>query len=156
MNDSKDHALAQDEDVHTEVTPPEPSAPSLIRYLRRLGCALLLAVWFTVLLLPCALIVLATKGEIVVAQGGLPGQYIRVWLVMEEDQRGLGISSTSAVRSEGAECLQTGVNYVLWQGSAESATYCDCFTRSGESEAWNLLETYNGACTGTTRPRGDG
>lgn len=129
-----------------------PRVGGRFRSLRRIGCAGLLVIWFAILLLPCILIVLATRQEIVIWQGDLPGQHIRIWLIMDEDTRGLGISTTAAHRVEGDTlgddnmCLQTNVSYWLWQGKGEPVSFCDCFTRSGQSEAWNLAETYNGAC----------
>lgn len=113
----------------------------------RLGCGLILIIWFLILLTPCFFLVLASQQEIRISQGELPGQEIRVWLVMDEKQRGLGISSTFTQEIDGAICLQTSVSYVLWQGSGEASQYCDCFIHpSAEASAWTLAQTYSGAC----------
>jgi hypothetical protein len=85
-------------------------------------------------------------------QGSLPGQFLRVWLIMEDGRRGLGFSTTSLQPADSGTsadiqaCLQTDVSYLLWEGKGDPARFCDCFARSNPTEAWNLLETYNGAC----------
>jgi hypothetical protein len=115
--------------------------------LRRLGCGIALVFWFLVLLLPCALFTMATQGQITISQGGLPGQEIRVWLIMEIEQRGLGVSSTSVHGSDpNALCLQTNVSYLLWAGRADPTTYCDCYARPDAQNAWELVSTQMDAC----------
>lgn len=127
-----------------------PTPPRRFRGLRRLGCILLLVIWFMVLLLPCFMIVLATQQQITISQGSLPDQEIRIWLVMEQNQRGLGISSTSTHPAKGDNlptdslCLQTNVNYLLWQGKGEASTYCECYAHDGDN--YTPLASYSQAC----------
>ena len=138
---------ASPDNTLTEDTPPQPAAPSGRSPLRRLGCGCALLIWFLVLLSPCFIIVLATQGQITISQGDLPGQEVRIWLVQEANERGVGISSTSSYdHSNGEICVQTVVTYVLWQGLGEPATYCDCYERVGEDSDWSLVSTTPGAC----------
>lgn len=118
---------------------PKPKQP-----VRRIliGCGLI--VWFLFVLSPCILFTLASQGEIIIPQGNLPEQQIRIWLIMEIEQRGLGISSTSVHERDGTQCLQTNVSYWLWQGSAASLSYCQCFTRAEDS--WTSGAYEAGVC----------
>jgi hypothetical protein len=116
--------------------------------LRRAGCTLAVVLWFMVLLTPCFCIVLATQGEIAVRLGDIPGQSFRVWLVNESRQRGLGIARPAIVagESDGQRCLQTDVNFVLWTGTAEGSTYCECYTQSDDLGDWELISTQQSTC----------
>lgn len=114
--------------------------------LRRVLTALFVIVWFPLLLTPCFLLTLASQGELSLTIGGLPGQELRLWLIMDADQRGVGISSP--IVSTGAEdrvCLQTNINFVLWQGSQESIQYCECFEQ--RNDAWISMTTETMPCS---------
>ncbi|MFN8373494.1 MAG: hypothetical protein U0694_11550 [Anaerolineae bacterium] len=134
----------QDSPPELQTDAPVQKPPSIIR---RTGCLLLLICWFTFILSPCLLITLAQQGEIVISQGNLPNQQIRVWLVMEIDQRGIGISSTSQHEVDNALCLQTDVRFLFWQGAAEPTSYCECYNRSENMSTPTLLSTQQGTCT---------
>lgn len=115
--------------------------------LRRGGCAVLLVLWFLILLLPCFCLALATQGEIVIPQGGAPGQVIRVWTIMEADQRGLGVSSTSAQeQNANALCVETITHYLLWMGSEVPSTSCECYERASANAPWSTTSVSNQAC----------
>ena len=117
--------------------------------LRRAGCIAALVIWFLILLLPCFLIVLATQQEISVSTGGAPGQQLRLWLISEVDERGLALSTASVQQNEtDAVCVETNVRYLLWAGSAEPVSYCECYQRGSESEAWALTSTGSAGCSG--------
>lgn len=123
--------------------PPKPRSP-----LRRLGCIILLVIWFAVLLSPCLLIVLATQQEIVVSTGGAPGQQARLWLISEIDARGLAFSSASvSEQGESAICVQTDVRFFLWAGSAEPVSYCECYERDSAGN-FSFTTGNEGVCTG--------
>jgi hypothetical protein len=126
----------------------EASAPRRTNPLRRIGCILALVFWFALLLLPCFLIILATQNEIVISQGSLPNQEIRVMLIMEVEERGVMLSSTSTQSDaeNNAICLQTNVSYLLWQGSAEPSAYCECYQQRQDS-SYTPIELYAGNCT---------
>ncbi len=128
---------------------PESTPALRRRPIRRVGCGILLVIWFLVLLLPCGLIVLAVQQEIVIPTGGAPGQQTRFWLISEPTERGFGIS-TAAVTPTGdnAICVQTDVRFVLWAGQADPLSYCECYERANADEAWSLLSSSSVACSG--------
>lgn len=116
--------------------------------LRRIGCGLLLVIWFSILLLPCFLIVLAVQQEIVVSQGGAPGQQLRLWLISEADERGLGISTASVRQtSPNALCVQTNVRFLMWSGHDDPLAYCDCYERADEDAPWSSVSSASGECS---------
>jgi hypothetical protein len=118
--------------------------------IRRAGCIVLLVIWFGILLLPCFLIMLAVQGEITISTGGAPGQQTRLWLVSEPDERGLGISSASAIQSApDAVCVETSVRFYLWAGSSEPSVYCECYQRENADSAWASTTTTTAACDRT-------
>jgi len=128
-------------------TQNEPSGRKPSGIFRRGGCLILLICWFTFILSPCLLITLAQQGEIVISQGNLPNQQIRIWLIMEIDQRGIGISNTSQHEVDNALCLQTDVRFLFWQGEGEPTSYCECYSRSENMSTPTLLSTQQGTCT---------
>ncbi len=132
--------------------------------MKRLGCSILLALWFAFLLLPCALLYLATNGEIRIAPGqaDMPQPHahplLLVSLIGEIEERGLRIETStivSSVSGPGAEaqvCVETAARFLLWQtrGGAQDARYCDCYQRSNAESAWQLTATYRQACAAET------
>ncbi len=119
------------------VLPVAPVPPRRSR-LRRVGCGVILAIWFLLLLTPCVLVYLATQGEITISTGSVPGQELRLWLMTEDRNRGVGISSAAVAGGNGTTdiCLQTDVRYLLWAGRGENASYCECYTRTSPDVAW--------------------
>lgn len=114
---------------------------------RRMGCWALVIAWFLLMLLPCFCIALAINQEIVIPTGSVPGQHIRIWLIMEEDGRGVGISSASLVNSsENAVCVQTQTRFVLWAGRAEPVQSCECYQRASTADAWSLVSIEAAQC----------
>ncbi len=127
--------------------PPPALPPSRRSPLRRVGCGLLLVIWFAVLLLPCALIVLAVQQEIVISQGSAPGQQTRLWLISEADERGFGLSTSTVTQtSDNALCVETDVRFLLWTGQAEPLSYCECYVRAGADAAWSLTSSTSAEC----------
>lgn len=125
------------------VVPPKRRSP-----LQRVGCSVALVLWFTLLLVPCFCFLLATQEEITIPQGGAPGQAIRIWLIMEAEERGLGISSTSAQQtSDNALCVETTTRFVLWMGRGESQVSCECYERNNDDVPWSAISVGNQACT---------
>lgn len=117
--------------------------------LRRAGCTVLVVLWFLLLLTPCFCITLATQGEIIIPQGSAPGQVIRIWLIMEADERGVGVSSTSVQQAnENALCVETDTRFILWSGSAEPSASCECYEREDPDQQWSLLSVSNDTCSG--------
>ncbi|NWG16625.1 MAG: hypothetical protein HXY41_08320 [Chloroflexi bacterium] len=130
-------------DAAEDAAMPRPRS----RLPRRLGCWVGLALWFVILLSPCALFLLATQGQITVSLGSAPEQTLRIWLINEIRERGIGISwaATFADGQDGL-CVQTDTRFVLWAGRAENATFCACYTGGGAAGDWTPSRAYSGAC----------
>jgi hypothetical protein len=121
--------------------------------LGRLGCGLLLVVWFVVLLLPCAMIYLAMGYTIFIPNGAIPEpeQHPRfeIQLIMEIDNRGFKLSSSSiASETESRLCINNDANYLLWQSdeTAQDSQYCQCYERRTVESSWRFDEQYAGQC----------
>lgn len=118
------------------------------------GCAVLLFGWVVLLSIPTFMFILATQGEIAVWHGDrVPSSsehpLLKITLLMEMETRGLNIT-TSNIGSDGdgEVCVQTHVNYLLWEGEGEFASYCDCYQRADVESQWALSRTFSGSCTG--------
>ena len=113
--------------------------------IRRLGCGVLLVMWFMILLLPCIMIVLATQGEIVLTHSGIPEDDFRVRLIQTTTERGLAISNSHRVDiQDGNVCTIIDVRFFLWQGKANPAHYCSCYT--GSDKTWSSVAEGTEAC----------
>ncbi len=112
---------------------------------RRIGCGILLVAWFLFLLTPCLLIVLATQQEIVLTHSDVPNDNLRIWLVQEAGQRGIGFSNSRRVDApSNAVCTLTDVRFVLWEGKGEPNHYCSCYTR--QNNEWTSIAEGADAC----------
>lgn len=124
-----------------------PEQPARRSPLRRAGCIIGLVLWFLLLLAPCGLFYLATQGEIILTLNESPPQILRIWLVMEAQQRGVGFSRPTVFADEASQtvCIQTEVSFLLWQGQGDdlASTYCDCYA---QNDGWVLARTDEGAC----------
>ena len=128
--------------------------PPLIARLRmrfgRVGCVIGLVFWGVCLLLPLVAIALVVQNEIVINYSDAPGHELRIWLVMEARERGIGISNASIHTGPGGDdsqvCVETNVSFVFWQGSAIPTGYCECYTRPSEPARYHPLSTTQGAC----------
>ncbi|MFN8379027.1 MAG: hypothetical protein U0452_10185 [Anaerolineae bacterium] len=136
------------------MTPSESASPVAPRSRkRRLGCTVLIILWFALLLVPCGLFYFAVQQEVTVPLGGAPGQELRVWLVMEPRTRGLGYSlGHVAIQTDSQLCVQTSTSYLLWAGRPENTVYCECYARSAADEAWTYLSSTQGACLAAPAP----
>jgi hypothetical protein len=115
--------------------------------LRRAGCTVLVVLWFLILLVPCFCLILATQGEITIPQGSAPGQVLRVWLINEADERGLGVSSTSAQQlGDNRLCVESTTRYLLWAGVAQPSVSCECYAREATDQALEVVSVANEAC----------
>lgn len=120
----------------------------------KIGCGVLLVLWFVLLLLPCAMFWLATGHTFTIAHGGdVPEaeQHPRfeIRLIMETDNRGLQLFSSHVVRNgDNLLCVQADVNYILWQSSEDTpaVVYCDCYERSDTESMWLFVGTTNSTC----------
>ncbi len=133
-----------------EANPDHPQALVFRRQnpLKRVGCTIGLLLWAVVLISPCLLCTLATQGQITISLGSAPGQQARIWLLNEARERGIGISWPSAHYSQDAQtvCVQTDTRFVLWEGSGQPATYCECYTRENTGEAWIAAQISDDSC----------
>ncbi len=133
----------------TEAAITPESTPPPRRPIRRIGCGVVLVIWFLVLLLPCGLIVLAVQQEIVISTGSAPGQQTRLWLIGEPTERGFGISTAAvAPTADNAICVQTDVRFLLWAGQADPLNYCECYERANADAEWVSVSSSDGACSG--------
>ncbi len=134
---------------------PLPPTPTKARrgVLGRLGCGLGLIVWLIVMLIPGFLFLLAIQQEISIWHGGgFPERdyhpALQIKLMMDIDTRGVSITrSYTAVSEDNATCVETQVQYILWQGRGEPAAYCDCYTRASLQGDWSYRGTQQGACS---------
>lgn len=131
------------------VAAPKKSLP------RRLGCWLLIVIWFAILLTPCGLFYLAANGEIRLDHSQIPESHahprLLISLISESENRGLRIES-STIKAPGDDsqlCVETAVLFLLWQSSGgnQNVTFCDCYRPAEEDSAWDLDSTYSAACT---------
>src|ERR1041385_5904869 len=114
-----DYSMSEQENEVVEASPADPIPPKPRSLLRRLGCGITLVIWFTLILSPCLCIVLATQGEITLQLSDVPGNSLRVWLVNEAHERGVGISRPTihASSDDNAVCVQTEVSFIFWEGT---------------------------------------
>ena len=133
---------------------PAPAAAKPVSRLRRFGCALILVAWFAFLLTPCGLFYLAANGEIRLSQPDAPAPHAQprllITLINDPDNRGLQLlrSFPAGDRSENAVCIETRVNYLLWEsrGGDQDVSYCDCYARAQPGGAWTLTATHSTHC----------
>lgn len=121
--------------------------------LGRAGCGVLVIVWFFVMLLPIAMLWLAFGNTIAIPQPNVPEpeQHPRlaIQLIMEIDNRGLKFTrSAVATADDTALCLESNINYALWQSdaSAAPAIYCQCYTRPSTDADWQYERQLESAC----------
>ena len=141
MSDEQTITPMDDAEVSTSTARPQRGP------LARLGCGVALVIWGLLLLTPCFFITLAVRGEISLDTGPAPEQRLRIWLIMEADERGIGISTTSSQQQAELTCIQTDVRFVLWEGEAEPVSYCQCYDHPPDSDIWNLQEVTSDVCT---------
>ncbi|MBZ0291864.1 MAG: hypothetical protein K8L99_04780 [Anaerolineae bacterium] len=136
MNDNSLDVPAPLEDTVVQV----PPSRSLVR---RLGCGLGLVLWALLLLSPCILITLAVRGEISIDTGSAPEQRFRMWLIMEANERGVGLSNGWVASAADPLCIQTDVKFYLWEGEAEPVSFCKCYDDGDNPQ---LQEMITGTC----------
>ena len=110
-----------------------PRLPSpLDRPLSRRGCLAGLLLWACLMTVPLAAVILAVRGEVAWQRGEFVED--RVWIVKEAEAGGLGWSSARVTTDQrpldGPVCVRTRVRFLLWKGTSESLTFCECFVLS--------------------------
>jgi hypothetical protein len=130
--------------------------------LSRIGCGVLLVIWFIILFLPLTMFVLAQQGQITISHsGGVPDKHehplFRVQLISNvaddgTQQSGLAFTTSSLDRDENTLCIETNVRYLMWAGSGEPARYYDIYERANADADWVYVfpqgeaETRQGSC----------
>jgi hypothetical protein len=116
------------------------------RFLKRLGCGILLVLWFMFLLTPCLMIKLAVDREIILTHSDIPNDDFRVWLIQDVRSRGLAVSNTRRVDgTNGAVCTLTDVGFLLWEGKGgDPQHYCSCYSKA--ESGWSSVAEGDAAC----------
>lgn len=117
----------------------------------RLGCGVLVILWFVLLLTPCGLFFLATSNEIRIELPNVPDPQehplFSLGLVMDEFNRGIKMTRSQITSvSVQSLCVQTNVNYWRWQsdGTSDTLVFCQCYEKQGE--AWVFTTQSLDAC----------
>lgn len=117
------------------------------RPLRRVGCIIGLLLWVLLMVAPCGLFLLATQGQFTLSLGSAPHQEARLWLINEARVRGLALSLPSVHQTAAnGLCVQVDTHFLLWAGSGEPATFCECYTRANANADWTPTASYTGSC----------
>ena len=151
MTDSDSQEFTQSSE-HPEIEYVVRESPRKRSLAGRIGFGALLIVWFSVLSLPLVFFVLAIQGDITIRHtGDVPDKHqhprFQVTLIMDVDNRGLQFTNSAINRADDLNlCIDTQVNYALWQGNGDSARYCDCYTRDASDDDWQFIESTQGAC----------
>jgi hypothetical protein len=104
--------------------------------------------WVVILLIPLSVMVLAIRGEFRFnLPGNAPNREMRVWMVMEKDERGIAYSRPFVASREDLSIdVQTDVRYLLWEGEGEAISYCQSYNRESEAAGWELAGSTEGVC----------
>ncbi len=155
------HSMSENVQLESEaeLVNDEQNSEVLIKAKRslfsRLGCYFLLGIWFTILLTPCALLYLASNGEIRISHSDIPDSYehpqLSIELVSEVDSRGLRIVNSSVVDNvlnDNLMCIQTNVRFLLWQTEEDNqnVSFCDCYERADSDSVWTFIQTTPDHC----------
>ena len=80
----------------------------------------------------------------------MPSLRLLIALINDPDNRGLQVMRSSPVGASGENeiCIQTAVNYLLWEsrGGNQDAVYCDCYARADANANWTLRATHSSTC----------
>lgn len=131
---------------------PDEATQQRRNRVRRIITIMGVIVWFVVLLIPLCFFILAANGEITIGHGNIPEREshprLKVDLISEIDYRGFGI--TRSIFIKGTDnlnaCVETHIDYLLWEGEGEPAIYCECYSRTAVDEEWQFTETITASC----------
>ena len=134
---------------------PESRSQNLrpLRLLRRIGCGLLLVLWFGFLILgPCAVVTLISGNDIRLVHSDVPDDNtLRIWLIQQAHARGLGISTGYSVDPDAnTVCTVTDTSFILWLGEGQSSHSCACYTRQSNGSYLSLSDGPD-ACAAASR-----
>lgn len=88
-----------------------------------LPVGVIMAILFVIPILACRLI---SEGQL--QWGDTGSNQVRIFMLQEPDQEGIGFQRTRPRGSEG-KCLETSVSYWMWSGEGDNSSRCEC---SGE------------------------
>jgi hypothetical protein len=119
----------------------------LILLPKKVGCGVLVVIWFAALSLPFAMFWLGMGQNITIPRPGSPiADYplLEIRLIMEIENRGLQIKRTYPFeQTDSRICYQTVVNYLLWQADSagDPATgYCECYSYDPSEQRWSQVQ----------------
>lgn len=119
----------------------------------RFGYGIILAIWFLLLLTPCAMLWLATGNTLSIPRSNIPEPELHpaleVQLIMEIDNRGLKFTTTGLTQSDDLNlCIQNNINYLLWESDRDStpASYCQCYQRQDNQSDWEFTQQLESVC----------
>jgi hypothetical protein len=116
------------------------------RMLRSIGLGAAVILWFLLLVTPCLMFTLATHRYLSLPLVGVaePANHplIEIHLLTDIETRGLQITTSHFTeRNDRSQCITVQVSYLLWAGSGEPASYCDCYLRDEPDQPWTLRTT---------------
>jgi len=77
--------------------------------------------------LPILAFILAARGELMI--GDVEASNIRLFMVNEDEAKGIGLQRVQKMDSENDGCFQTSVKYLLWEGQdyGLNISFCACY-----------------------------
>jgi hypothetical protein len=79
-------------------------------------------------------VTLVSGSEIRLVHSDVPDDNtLRIWLIQQAHERGLGISTGYSVNPDARTvCTITDTHFVLWLGQGDSSHSCACYTRQAD------------------------
>ena len=97
--------------------------------LRPLGCLVGIVVWLFFMSLPIFIFMLINQGQL--EWGSDPQNQMRIFLLQEVEQEGVGFQWTRPRRAE-TSCLDTTVYFFMFRGEGENEQNCTCMADLGD------------------------
>ena len=99
-------------------------------WLKRFGYAMAFVAWLFLMCVPALLCgAMMNSGEL--RWGDDPQNHIRLFLLQESGQEGIGIQWTRPDRNNNT-CVRTTVRYLMLTGKAQNSRVCQCATEAGD------------------------
>lgn len=134
-----------------ETRQPIIPAPETTR--EKIIFAIGLTLWFMLLSTPCAMVWLASGGEVYISQDvpdKLDHPRLQMQLISDADYTGFRVTrSWIASESENNLCLETHNSYALWNNRTDedpSVVFCDCYERESVDDRWLFTTSETEAC----------
>ena len=131
--------------TESEISASPPPLTQFQRYLRRVGCFLIFAVWLVCMTIPCFFVTLMVEGEVVHQWSDRPGDQTRLFRLEDTDTQGFGLSWGSLKdEADASYCVSTTTHYLVWEGEAEGLDYCECYEKTDGT--WQVTGAYQADC----------